>query len=609
MSSSQRFSVALLTASVLAGGCLDRSVVPITPNVGSVIELPITNTSIEDVDILFVIDNSGSMAQNQRNLANNLERLVRPLIDPPRDPATGRPVRPPVRSLQVGVISSDLGTPGRELNQPGQDRYCSGRAGDDGLLNPIRNGAALSLNPPWRANGRDMRPPACGQDTNAYPTFLRFEASQIDASGDYVRRFEEQFVCNAFLGAGGCGIEQPLEAAYRALVHKGASAPTSASQHPNRGFVRDNAVLAIVIVSDEEDGSTRDCEAAEAGDPDGDCARRGDARSVFTTDLNELNQRFYRYTPGTSEDPTWNLNRYIDPAHPSRGFLGLKPGHPELVVFAAIAGVPLSLPATRDAEGQSAVDWNTLLGTRSNGTDGYVGASPDGPVSMRQNNVDATCSSRVVPACRRREAGASVASGNPACASDPSPQYYAWPSRRIAEVARRFDTRYGNGTISSVCDTDYSEALGQIAERIGQHITDRCLPRPIETDPPSCTADRREGCVTPAQNTPVSVNCVVREILPAGVSAATACTRARGREPGPRNPTTMRDTCRVLQVPVVPGSAPTDNAQGFFYDTRPLEGEGSCTQHIAFTANAGLAPGASATIECLQNVSALAPRD
>ena len=180
---------------------------------------------------------------------------------------------------------------------------------------------------------------------------------------------------------------------------------------------------------------------------------------------------------------------------------------------------------------------------------------------------------------------------------------------RIAEVARRFDTRYGNGTISSVCDTDYSEALGQIAERIGQHITDRCLPRPIETDPPSCTADRREGCVTPAQNTPVSVNCVVRETLPAGVSAATACTRARGREPGPRNPTTMRDTCRVLQVPVVPGSAPTDNAQGFFYDTRPLEGEGSCTQHIAFTANAGLAPGASATIECLQNVSALAPRD
>ena len=191
-----------------AAGCLDRPVAKPVTVLSSGVRIPVTNNAIENVDVLFGVDNSNSMSENQANLANQFRVLIDQLVNPEqvRDPMTGmmRPRYPPVKSLHVGVISSDLGTPGSVVPS------CANTdQGDDGLLNPIRNGAALSLNPPWRANGRDMRPPACGQDTNAYPTFLRFEASQIDASGDYVRRFEEQFVCNAFLGAGGCGIGLP----------------------------------------------------------------------------------------------------------------------------------------------------------------------------------------------------------------------------------------------------------------------------------------------------------------------------------------------------------------------------------------------------------------
>ena len=51
----------------------------------------------------------------------------------------------------------------------------------------------------------------------------------------------------------------------------------------------------------------------------------------------------YLYQSGSAQDPTWPLDRYIDVSDPSRGFLGLKPGHPEKVVFAAITGAPIHL--------------------------------------------------------------------------------------------------------------------------------------------------------------------------------------------------------------------------------------------------------------------------
>ncbi|MFH2008695.1 MAG: hypothetical protein ABI333_19060 [bacterium] len=61
---------------------------------------------------------------------------------------------------------------------------------------------------------------------------------------------QEVFSCMADRGTGGCGYEQPLEAMHRAL-----------DDHPdNVGFVRDNAYLTVVSVTDEDD-----CSAANPG--------------------------------------------------------------------------------------------------------------------------------------------------------------------------------------------------------------------------------------------------------------------------------------------------------------------------------------------------------
>jgi hypothetical protein len=399
---------------------------------------------IAAVDLLFMIDNSNSMAENQSNLARNIGVLVDQLVDPPRvrDPMTGveRPRFPAVRDLHIGVISSDLGTPGSVVPS------CANTdTGDDGLLNPIRNGRALSTHLPWTTAPAGSRPARCADDPQQYPSFLTFDPA---APGNNLR---EDFVCNAYLSIGGCGLEQQLESVYRALIVRNPRAMVG-NTDPNAGFVRDNALLGIVMVTDEEDGSVRDCRYAERGMP---CT---DGVSVFdimspSWSSNDLNLRMYLYTPGSAQDPTWPIDRYIDPTRPTRGFLGLKPGHPERVIFSAITGVPLNLPRRGDT-----VDWAALLGSRPDGSDGFVGMSAEGPVSMRQSNQDPMCPLRVVPACRRE---GSVPRG-----CGPMEQYYASPARRIVQVARRFDEAYRNGSVSSICRNDYSDALLGVVQRL-----------------------------------------------------------------------------------------------------------------------------------------------
>jgi hypothetical protein len=421
-------------------------------------------------------------------------------------------------------------------------------------------------------------------DPNQYPSFLTFDANSTNAE-----MFREDFVCNAFLSIQGCGLEQQLEAVYRSIVvHNAREMPGNTD--PNAGFIRNNAVFAIVIVSDEEDGSVRDCRYAER-DARGRPLPCQDALSVFdSTSPNwssaDLNLRFYMYRVGSPQDPTWPLDRYIDPANPNRGFLSVKPGHPDQVIFASIAGVPINLPMTSNGS----VDYDMLLGR--DGMGGFTGMSPEGPVSMQQANMDPMCTQRVVPACRRE--GSSF---DPR-ACDTTAQYFAWPSRRLAEVARRFGQ---NGTISSICRSNYSDALRQIVERIQQRLAGRCLPRALQTTPETCGGSRTMNCAMPG--TPVRVNCVVRETLPATVRASEWCTAAHGRAPAGRDRATGREVCQVTQVEVPLGGQAPAGAHGYFYDTSPDPSAPECRQRISFTMGDSLPNGAEARIECVQTSS------
>lgn len=203
----------LLAVAHGASACLDTAE-PGAPCIGGApttrtsVRMPLYAEPVEDVDILFEVDHSCSMSESQANLSRSFGALVEALTSPPVDPMTSQPRNTPVRGLHLGVISSDLGTPGSEIPS-----CASSDGGDDGLLNAIRNGAALRSHYPWTTAPPGRRPMRCTVDPNQFPSFLRFDRMASDPSV-----FRDEFICNAYLSVGGCGQEQQLEATYRALV-------------------------------------------------------------------------------------------------------------------------------------------------------------------------------------------------------------------------------------------------------------------------------------------------------------------------------------------------------------------------------------------------------
>jgi hypothetical protein len=478
--------------------------------------------NLDTVDLLLMVDNSGSMRENQANIMAQFGPLIDLLVNPPclsrSTPGGGMPhpcmagnaddvpQYPTVTDLHVGVVSSDLGTPGTNLI-PGCD---APETGDDGLLNPIRNGAALREHLPWmpRRMTAEMapagfRPMACNNDPTQFPNFIKFCSNAADASCDVAganastrnpTTFADWFKCNAGLFVNGCGLESQLEAVWRALVqHNARAMPGNTS--PNAGFLRENAVLAIIVLSDEEDGSVRLCTndrgfSAQTGAMCRDARTVYDPASMAWGSPNNLDQRFYRYAPGSAQDPTWDIDRYYNrkpagaPFRWTQDLLSLKPGHPERVIFAGICGVPVEIPMTPMMGAEPArIDWDRLLGAPRGGPDDFFMRDSStsisgmqataGPFSMRANNPDPMCT-QVVPACRR--VGSTYDPGRPCTPA----QYMAYPSRRIVELARRFDQTAAcngqpchNGLVTSICAPEFSRAARIITTRIQERLVIR----------------------------------------------------------------------------------------------------------------------------------------
>ena len=72
----------LATAGGLTAGCLDRPVAPATPRTSNVVVKTVTQSGVNKIDLLFMIDNSISMADKQEILAEAVPVLVQRLVDP-----------------------------------------------------------------------------------------------------------------------------------------------------------------------------------------------------------------------------------------------------------------------------------------------------------------------------------------------------------------------------------------------------------------------------------------------------------------------------------------------------------------------------------------------
>jgi hypothetical protein len=164
-----------------------------------------------DLDILFVIDNSISMMDEQSALAAAFPQMIDVLSQ----------VDGGLPNLRIGVVTSDMGTsvstgdpapPAGDVQTGG----CKG-VGEDGVLRTV-------------------------------PAMTEAFLSDVDDNGTRVRNFtgelRDVFSELAQVGALGCGFEQHLAAMRRAI-----------EQPANAGFLRPEANLAVVIVADEDDCS------------------------------------------------------------------------------------------------------------------------------------------------------------------------------------------------------------------------------------------------------------------------------------------------------------------------------------------------------------------
>jgi hypothetical protein len=171
----------------------------------------ISPTQSRDIDILFVVDNSGSMMGEQKALADNFSGFMRQLQGLPG----GLP------NLHIAVTSTDMGTlDGVEIGN------CQGLGNNGQFLlgdKPTFDGKAYLVD----EDGAGSNP----------------------RNKNYEGTLEEAFARAARIGANGCGFEQPLAAMKQAL---------GPANEKNAGFLRTSATLVVVFLTDEDDCSVSD---------------------------------------------------------------------------------------------------------------------------------------------------------------------------------------------------------------------------------------------------------------------------------------------------------------------------------------------------------------
>jgi hypothetical protein len=195
---------------------------------------------VPQLDLVFVLDNSPSMAAKQQKLSVQFSKLISAL----KDPITGKLIF----DLRAAIIDSDMG--GASSAGACGPKANGSLFGDQGKFQFI-NAAACGVtdtSQPWLFENRNVSP------------------VQKNFSGD----FAAVFGCLASaVGASACGFSQPLQALESAFYD-----PSNAALQRDT-FLRPNAYLGIVIITDQDDCS--------AGSDHGIFAEALDAASESTS--------------------------------------------------------------------------------------------------------------------------------------------------------------------------------------------------------------------------------------------------------------------------------------------------------------------------------------
>lgn len=392
-----------------------------------------------DVDILLVLDNSGSMGEEQGLLSEKIASFVN-LLELPQIDANYR----------IGVTTSDNGNPWCDTT-PEQGNLvlssCRSRLDDfmydDPGLDDI-GGLACTDHCPEQWSSIAVVETTTLDDPTPRPrpwVERREGQTNLPEGLDSVTALQ----CLVPQGINGCGFESPLESMFKTLT-RSAKAPTAEDE---AGFVRDGAVLAMLFVTDEAD-----------------CSYNHPFESIFLPD----GMKTFWSLPD-ERSPTsavcWNAGvactggpGTYDACHsvdldPS----GAPVNDPEAAVLRPVSRYVELLQAIEDQKRQLDPDQEVVVAaiagvpTHFRGTGEVVyqdapNGTPNDPNFQTNFGIGPGCTSQVAEAV---------------------------PPVRLREVAEAFAVE-DLASLSSVCATDYTIALEQFASQIADQLRYGCMP-------------------------------------------------------------------------------------------------------------------------------------
>ena len=433
----------VLAASVAAvsalAGCPSRKPSEVHPDLcveGRTLIVP----QERDVDILFLIDDSDSMDEEQQSLVDNFPRFI----------ATLEGIQGGLPNVHIGVISSNVGA---HPDVPG----CTPADSDEGRLqHAFVNDDPRCSDGTLRLDGK-------------YIEDVLVDRSTGERRRNYTGDLGDVFSCMARLGVGGCGFEGQLESIRQAL--------TSAE---NGDFLRENAILAIVIITDEDDCSASDQDLFDPtiSAPDSTLGPLDSFRCF------EFGVQCQPDSPRLPGDKTACVPRADSPYMPHVqeyvDFVRGVKAHPGSIIVAGIIG--------------------------------YDQEHPDEPITVEQlewmEHGEKVARFALVPAC---QIDALDENGN----ETGEVESQASPAVRL----RYFLEQFEDHTIETICQRDLSGALDRIAKRLAERLNPFCLTTDVFTR--EATAD-----VLP-------YDCQVSDVLGTEETVLPHCDRTDG------NPSTL----------------------------------------------------------------------
>ena len=241
---------------------------------------PVDLPKVDKIDLLLGIDNSRSMADKQEILSLALADLVNSLTNPPcYDPvnpaSTAQPASPndacptgmrrqflPINDIHIGIVSTSIGGHGSDSCPNTETASCSG-----GAENTSNNDRGRLITRTDTCSGGTV-------PTYQNKGFLAWDPTQkLQPPGESSTAALTNGIKDLVIGAGqiGCGYEAPLESWYRFLVdpepyssivaENGKAAPQGIDNvllEQRAAFLRPDSLLAILMLSDENDCSTKE---------------------------------------------------------------------------------------------------------------------------------------------------------------------------------------------------------------------------------------------------------------------------------------------------------------------------------------------------------------